>query len=88
MLTIGDYARGLAEYEWRWKRTGMTARETFRRPPWLGEAPLAGKTILLHAEQGLGDTVQFVRYVPRLDADGRARRARSAAGAESAARRP
>jgi tetratricopeptide (TPR) repeat protein len=65
-LTIGDYARGFAEYEWRWKRTGMAAPKTFRRPPWLGEAPLAGLTIVLHAEQGLGDTVQFVRYVPRL----------------------
>ena len=66
LLTIGDYARGFAEYEWRWKRTGMAVRKEFRRPPWLGEVPLAGKTILLHAEQGLGDTVQFVRYVPRL----------------------
>jgi tetratricopeptide (TPR) repeat protein len=66
LLTIGDYGRGLAEYEWRWKRTGMTVRKDFRRPPWLGEVPLAGKTILLHAEQGLGDTVQFVRYVPQL----------------------
>jgi tetratricopeptide (TPR) repeat protein len=66
LLTVGDYARGFAEYEWRWKRTGMTVRKEFRRPPWSGETPLAGKTILLHAEQGLGDTVQFVRYVPRL----------------------
>ena len=66
LLTIGDYARGFAEYEWRWKRTGMAVRKEFRRPAWLGELPLAGKTILLHAEQGLGDTVQFVRYVPRL----------------------
>jgi len=65
-LTIGDYARGFAEYEWRWKRTGMAAPKAFRRPAWLGETPLAGKTIVLHAEQGLGDTVQFVRYVPRL----------------------
>lgn len=65
-LTIGDYARGFIEYEWRWKRTGMTVPKAFRRPPWLGETPLAGKTIVLHAEQGLGDTVQFTRYVPRL----------------------
>jgi tetratricopeptide (TPR) repeat protein len=66
LLTVGDYARGSQEYEWRWKRTGMAARKEFRRPPWLGETPLAGKTIMLHAEQGLGDTVQFARYVPQI----------------------
>ncbi len=66
LLTVCDYARGLKEYEWRWKRTGMTGRKEFRRPPWLGETPLGGKTIVLHAEQGLGDTVQFARYVPHV----------------------
>jgi tetratricopeptide (TPR) repeat protein len=70
LLTLGDYRAGLPEYEWRWKRTGMEARPRFRDPPWLGDRPLGGKTILLHAEQGLGDTIQFARYVPMIAQSG------------------
>ncbi|MBO0759454.1 MAG: tetratricopeptide repeat protein, partial [Bradyrhizobiaceae bacterium] len=62
LLAIGEYRQGLAEYEWRWKRSGAPAPHNFARPLWRGEYPLLHRTILLHAEQGLGDTIQFLRY--------------------------
>lgn len=63
-LLIGDYARGWEKYEWRW-RTGTYVRgerPRFSVPLWLGRESLAGRTILLHAEGGLGDTLQFCRF--------------------------
>lgn len=63
-LLTGDFERGWQENEWRWKTTqARNARQDFEQPQWSGREAIAGKTILLHAEQGLGDTIQFCRYV-------------------------
>ena len=67
MLLLGNYQTAWPEYEWRWKIPQLSASKHYRnlpQPLWLGNYPLQGKTILLHAEQGLGDTLQFCRYVP------------------------
>ena len=61
-LLQGDYERGLPEFELRWVQPGMV-RRAFAEPRWDG-ASLAGKTILVYAEHGLGDTIHFVRYLP------------------------
>ena len=66
LLTLGDYRGGFTKYEARWRRSGMPAQRSRGRPLWLGEYALHRKTILVHAEQGLGDTIQFARYVPIL----------------------
>ena len=60
MLLTGDMEHGWNEFEWRWKAGRLTVRE-FDRPAWAGGS-LEGKAILIHAEQGLGDTLQFIRY--------------------------
>ncbi|WP_116140099.1 tetratricopeptide repeat protein [Trinickia diaoshuihuensis] len=62
-LAQGDFERGWPEYEWRLKDATLARHyRAFTRPLWRGDEPLAGKTILLHAEQGFGDTLQFCRF--------------------------
>lgn len=61
LLLTGDFENGWPQYEWRLQRQGRPQTD-FAQPRWLGREDLAGKTILLHAEQGLGDTLQFCRY--------------------------
>jgi len=69
LLKRGDYRAGFALYESRWRDTA-SAREAgmhdFRQPAWLGQVPIDGKTVLLHSEQGLGDTIQFARFTTRV----------------------
>jgi tetratricopeptide (TPR) repeat protein len=66
LLLQGNYATGFREYEWRWKKRRFTSpvRE-FLEPRWDGGDP-SGKTILVYAEQGFGDTIHFSRYLPLL----------------------
>jgi hypothetical protein len=63
LLGTGHFREGWKEHEWRWKCNPKFKPRNFRRPQWDGSS-LAGKTILLHAEQGFGDTIHFCRYVP------------------------
>ena len=70
LLAMGDYAQGFVEYEWRWRCDNFTTRSRdFGRPMWDGSDP-RGRRVFVHTEQGYGDTLQFVRYVPMLAARG------------------
>lgn len=67
-LMLGNYEHGWREYEWRWQDGKQ--RHDVPGPGWNGKVSLKGKRLLVHAEQGLGDTVQFVRYIDLLGALG------------------
>jgi tetratricopeptide (TPR) repeat protein len=69
-LLMGDFERGWPQNEWRWQDAAFGVpkphvrlpRRDFTQPQWRGSEALYGKTILLHSEQGFGDTIQFCRY--------------------------
>lgn len=68
LLRMGDFVNGWKEFEWRWRSSQFRPYRT-TLPRWQGER-LEGQTILVHAEQGLGDTLQFVRYLSNLQQAG------------------
>jgi tetratricopeptide (TPR) repeat protein len=67
LLLSGDLAAGWVEYEWRWQyreaSPSIVGGKQLGMPLWLGKESIQGRTIFLHDEQGLGDTIQFCRYV-------------------------
>lgn len=70
LLRLGRYDEGWKEYEYRWARSDAPPKPEFPGKEWRGEEDLHGKTILLYSEQGLGDTIQFIRYLDQVAAKG------------------
>jgi tetratricopeptide (TPR) repeat protein len=68
-LLLGEFEHGWREYEWRW-RDGTASHGFDPATLWTGAQAIAGKTVFVHHEQGLGDTLQFVRFADRLSAAG------------------
>lgn len=63
LLKRGDYANGLREYEWRWDTAGFFKKPGYKDMPVWDGRPFPGKKLIVHAEQGLGDTIQFSRLL-------------------------
>lgn len=70
MLLLGDFEEGWKLYEWRWKDSMKIHARGFSQPLWLGQQSLKAKRLLIYSEQGLGDFIQFCRYVPMCEALG------------------
>jgi tetratricopeptide (TPR) repeat protein len=70
ILLQGNWAEGWRLYEWRKKKADPAGSRTFPQPEWTGNESLEGKTLFIHAEQGLGDTIQFCRYALLAEAKG------------------
>jgi FKBP-type peptidyl-prolyl cis-trans isomerase 2 len=64
-LLLGNFAEGWKGYEWRWKLEGVTVQRDISQPLWDG-SDITGKSILIYTEQGFGDIIQFIRYIPLL----------------------
>ena len=70
-LLIGEFATGWELYEWRWLTKDLVKfKRNFSENNWLGQYSIFGKTILIYSEQGLGDTIQFCRYIQMVSALG------------------
>ena len=69
-LARGEFEEGWKLYEWRWKAQKQDGSFQCNRPLWLGNESIANKTIIILVEQGLGDVIQFCRYVPMVEALG------------------
>lgn len=71
LILAGDYLNGWALYEWRQHKEDLKGSYyNFPQPAWRGQQDLSGKTLLVYAEQGFGDVIQFCRYLPQLHALG------------------